>query len=238
MHDDVVIEPMSDDFILWRCLHSGPLSEATIEQRPPDSPDDWSRFRTRNISLLRALTRIYGACAILARSGGHVVGQLRFYPRVVWKREGAGELCLQQDFPNGPAVDFALAEFPPLSQISDKTLLIHCLMTGSPQLEDNPFQRTGIGSSMVRYLAQWGKTQGWERIEVDAFEDIPLIYKLTGSAGCKFWTKLGFRSIDRHPHPFLQDRSDFVVTLEEQAASAGISPENAKDRIIMRLDLV
>jgi hypothetical protein len=149
----------------------------------------------------------------------------------------AGEMCLQQDYPNGPADDFAETEFPPLEKIEDKTLAIHCLMTGSPQKEENPFQRKGIGTRIVRSLIEWAMTKGWEHIEVDAFEDIPMIYEMTGSAGINFWKKLGFRIVDRHPHPYLQDRSEFVVRLEEQAKSIGISPERAKDRLVMRIDL-
>ncbi|MFA9454373.1 MAG: GNAT family N-acetyltransferase, partial [Candidatus Aminicenantaceae bacterium] len=105
------------------------------------------------------------------------------------------------------------------------------------QLEHNPFQRRGIGTRLVLCLAEWAKDQGWERLEVEAFEDIPLIYEVTGSAGITFWNRLGFKTVDRHPHPHLQDRSEFVDTLEMQAASVGISPERARDRIIMRLDL-
>jgi hypothetical protein len=101
MEDDVAIEPMTEEFILWRCLHSGPLSCGAIDQWPSDSQADWERFRERNIPLLKTLTRTYGACAILARAGDRIVGQLRFYPRIVWKMEGAGELCLQQDRPGG-----------------------------------------------------------------------------------------------------------------------------------------
>ena len=90
---------------------------------------------------------------------------------------------------------------------------------------------------MVRFLVQWAKENGWERIEVDAFEDIPIIYEITGSAGHTFWEKLGFRIVDRHPHPYLQERNEFVLKLEEQAESIGISPERAKDRLVMQLDL-
>ena len=49
---------------------------------------------------------------------------------------------------------------------------------------------------------------------------------------------LGFRITDRHPHPHLQGHDEFLQKLEEQAKATGISPERAKDRIIMRLDLM
>jgi len=237
MDEDIVIEPMTEEFILWRCLHYGPLSCLTIDQWPSEGPIDWERCRKRNMPLLKKLTRAYGSCAILARAGDRVVGQLRFYPRAVWNMEKAGELCLQQDYPNGPTEDLVDADFPSLARLGDKTLAVHCFMTGSPQQKENPFQRKGIATGMVKFLIQWAGSKGWERIEVDAFEDLPLVYEITGSAGYPFWQRLGFRIVDRHPHPYLQDRSEFVETLEEQAGSVGIPPESARDRLIMRFDL-
>jgi len=64
-HDeDVVVEPMTEDFALWRCLHDGPLSRETISQWPSASTMPWVRYRDRNTPLLMKLTRTYGACAI------------------------------------------------------------------------------------------------------------------------------------------------------------------------------
>jgi len=235
--EDVVVEPMTEEFILWHCLHGGPLSCYTIDQWAPDSQMPWERYRKRNIPLLEKLTRIYGACAIVARDGGRIVGQLRFYPKAVLDMKGSAGFCLQQDYSAGPADDFAGNDFPPLAQVKDKTLVVHCLMTGSPQQKENPHQRKGIGSRMVRTLIQWAKENGWERIEANSFEDVPIIYEITGCAGHTFWKKLGFSVVGRHPHPDLRDRNPFVIMLEEQAKSAGISSERAKDQIIMRLDL-
>jgi GNAT superfamily N-acetyltransferase len=234
---NVVIEPMTEELILWRCLHFGPLSCSTIEEWPADSEIPFERYRERNKDLLLKLTRTYGACAIVARDGDDVVGMLRFYPREVWKMEGAGELCLQQDHPAGPVDGFADADFPTLEQMADKTLVVHCMMSGSSQLKENPYLRKGIGSRMVKALIPWAADRGWERIEADAFEDLPIIYEITGSAGPAFWQKLGFSVADRHPHPYLQQPSEFLEKLEAQAESLGIDPERAKDTIIMRLDL-
>lgn len=236
--EDVVVEPMTGEFIVWRCLHGGPLSRQTIDRWPAQETLPWERYCGRNTDLLRNLSRAYGACAIIARDADRIVGQLRFYPRAVWEMEGAGSLCLQQDFPAGPADDFAESIFPPREELRDRTLKVHCVMTGSPQQDENPYQRRGVGTRMARALIQWATDNRWERIEADAFEDIPIIYEITGSAGHTFWEKLGFHIADRHPHPDLQNRDPFVVTLEEQAEAIGISPERAKDRLIMRLDLL
>lgn len=240
MLKDVVVEPMTEEFILWRCLHGGPLSRDTIDRWPSEGKMPWERYRERNIPLLVKLTRTYGACAIIARDGAKIVGHLRFYPKAVCDMDGAGGPCLQQEHPAGPVADFTDSDFPGPAQIEDKTLVVHCLMTGSPQQKENPYQRKGIGSRMVRALIDWAKANGWERIEADSFEDLPIIYEITGSAGHGFWEKMGFHLVDRHPHPDLQDPGrfgEFVETLEEQAKSIGIPPERATDRLQMRLDL-
>lgn len=240
MHENLVLEPMSEEFILWRCLHGGPLSRDTIDQWSSVDNMPWDCYRKRNTPLLIKLTKTYGACAILARDGDRVVGHLRFYPSAISKMVGAGGLCLQQDPPNGPDEDFADHNFPELSELADKTLMVHCLMTGSPLRKENPYQRKGVGSRMVRTLIEWAGAHGWEGIEAEAFEDLPIIYEGTGSAGRTFWEKMGFRLVDRHPHPELQDRSsysEFVETLEKQAKAAGIPPGKAIDRLIMRLAL-
>jgi len=241
MIDDVVVEPMTEDFILWRCLHGGPLSRDAIDQWPSASTMPWACYRNRNTLLLIKLTRTYGACAIIARHGDQIVGHLRFYPKAVCDMEGAGHPCLQQDPPAGPVEDFADSDFPNPAQIQDKTLVVHCLMTGSSLQKENPFQRKGIGTRLVRTLIQWAKKNGWECITADSFEDLPIIYEITGSAGHTFWEKLGFHISDRHPHPDLQDRSqfaEFVTTLEKQAEAIGIPHARARDRLVMRLDLI
>ncbi len=247
MVEDVVVEPMTEEFIVWRCLHGGPLSRETIDQWSSASTLPFERYRDRNIPLLVKLTRTYGACAILARDGDEIVGQLRFYPKAVYDLKGAGYLCLQQDHPAGPAADFADSDFPALAQIQDKTLVVNCMMTGSSQQKANPYQRKGIGTRMVGALIEWARANGWERIEADSFEDNPIIYEITGCAGHTFWEKMGFRLVDRHPHPDLQQGGsefegdsefvEFIKTLEEQAKSVGIDPARAIDRLVMRLDM-
>jgi GNAT superfamily N-acetyltransferase len=240
MIDKIIIEPMTEDFIVWRCLHGGPLSRETIDRRSSSDIMSFDHYRERNTSLLEKITRIYGACAIIARDSEEIVGQLRFYPKAICNLEGAGGMCLQQNPAAGPAEDFVDIYFPPPSQIKDKTLVVHCMMTGSSLQKENPYQRKGIGSRMVRVLIEWAKANDWERIEADSFEDLPIIYEITGSTGHTFWKKLGFKLVNRHPHPELHDRSqnsEFITTLEEQAKSIGIPPERAKHRLVMRLDL-
>ena len=235
MIENIAVEPMTEDFILWRCIHGGPLSHGTIDQWAPDDKMPWDRYRNRNKALLSKLTKIYGACAIIARDRGEIAGQLRFYPKAVWEAEGAGLLCLQQDNPAGPVDEFAESNFPPQAELVDKTLEVHCMMAGAPG--DDRYKRKGIASQMVNTLIAWAKENGWDAIRANSFEDIPLLYGCTGNAGRTFWEKLGFRVADRIPHPHFQERTDFVIKIEKQGEAIGIAPERATDRIVMQLDL-
>ncbi|MDH4197660.1 MAG: GNAT family N-acetyltransferase, partial [Candidatus Aminicenantes bacterium] len=103
--------------------------------------------------------------------------------------------------------------------------------------KENPYQRRGLGTRLVRALIRWAKANDWDRLEATSFEDLPLIYEITGSAGHTFWEKLGFSLAERGPHPDLEGKNEFTRTLKEQARALGIPPERARDRLIMRLTL-
>ena len=103
MRETIVIEPMTERFILWRCLHGGPLSENTINVLPKNKGEEWEAYRDTNIPLLEKIVKTYGTCAILARDGDQTVGFLRFYPKILYSMKEAGTLCLQQAFPAGPS---------------------------------------------------------------------------------------------------------------------------------------
>ena len=237
MLNDVVIEMMSSEFILWRCLHGGPVTRETVDS-PGNDALPWVQLRARNVPLLAKLTETYGACAVVARDGNRIVGQLRFYPKAVWDLASGLGMCLQQAFPNGPADDFMENTFPPLDEIADKTLCIHCMMTGSPKQKENPYQRKGIATRMVRTLIEWARQRGWHAIEASAYEDLPCIYTITGQAGKAFWEKLGFRVVETGIEPAFLDGEfgDFVSVLLKEAAERGMDAETAKTKYTMRLE--
>lgn len=230
---------LTEDFPLWRCLHGGPLDQRTIEQWPPDSTMPWQVLRARNVPLLKKLTQVYGACAVVALDHEQVVGQLRFYPREVCALAGAGAefMCLQQRAPNGPPDDFVEAVFPPLSQLKDKTLFVHCLMTVSSQSPEHTYRRKGIGSQMVRVLIDWARTAGWQAIETVAYEDLDLLYGITGVAGRTFWDMLGFQVAEIGVEQGLAGENDFTRALREQARAVGLAQEAISHKYTMRLGL-
>jgi hypothetical protein len=236
MPDDLVVEPMAEGFIVWRCLHGGPISRRTIDSPPPNLEVDWPSIRVRNIPLLRKLTRTYGACAILAHDGDEVVGTLRFYPKVLCSFvEGAG-FCLQQTAPAGPKDDLAAGEFRSLEGLTDKTLFVHCLMIASPSGDPGRYRRKGLATRLALELVRWAKNQGWSAIEATSYEEIPMLYAISGVAGRRFWEKLGFSMVHQDTEPAIS--GDFLETLRKDAVAAGLQPENVANRYRMRFELI
>jgi GNAT superfamily N-acetyltransferase len=254
MNKEITIEPMTEDFILWRCLHSGPLSKQTMEQYPSKDGQivNFKKIRGINIPLLKKLIKTYGSCAIIARQGNEIVGVLRFYPKAIISMEKAGFLCMQQDYPAGPAEDFINEQFPPFDQIEDKTLKVHCIMTARPYAGDDEMEifgmrclgkveagaRKGIGLKLVKALITWAKEQGWERIELTTFADLDIFYGTTGGAGKGFWEKAGFKVEKTRP----MSRKDWPdekarTLIEDQAKAAGITSEQAWSFYDMACDL-
>jgi ribosomal protein S18 acetylase RimI-like enzyme len=142
-------------------------------------------------------------------------------------------------YPAGPAADFATQSFPPPERMADRTLFIHCMMTGSPQQSDNPYQRRGLASRMVRTLMAWAARRGWTAVESHAYADLPCLYAVTGQAGRAFWEKLGFRVVSAVPEPaFAQaEHEPFIEALLKEAAQHGIAPEAATTRYTMRREM-
>lgn len=235
MPEDLSVEPMREDFILWRCLHGGPLNRRTIDAPAPGIEVDWPFVRARNLPLLRRLIQTYGSCAILARDGEDVVGTLRFYPKALCSfSEGAG-FCLQQRYPAGPRDDMADGGVPFLKDMPDKTLFVHCLMVAAPPGDPQRYRRKGLASRMALELISWAESGGWAAIEAAAYEELPMLYAISGAAGRRFWEKLGFRVSRRDTETAIS--GEFLDELREDAVASGIPPENVADRYWMRLEI-
>lgn len=228
---------MTGPFVLWRCLHSGPLSADSIDRWSPDSSMPWQELRDRNVPLLTKLAEMYGAYAIVARDGDQIVGQLRFYPEAIASMAQAGQWCLQQAFPAGPAPQLAERRFPALAEIEDKTLTVHCLMVGSPSSPDKHLRHRGIATRMVRELIRWAAQQGWTSIEAPAYEDLPILYDITGVAGKRFWEKLGFQIAHTGTEPGFLQEGELLRAMREQAIAQGLDQECVMNLYTMQINL-
>ncbi len=232
----LVVEPMREDLMLWRCLHAGPINKENLDSPPTNPQVDWPAVRKRNIPLLKKLTQVYGACAITAREGEQVVATLRFYPKVLCEFGDCGAgFCMQQLHPAGPAEDLVTREFPRVQELQDRTLFVHCLLVAAPVEELGRYRRKGLASRLVRELVRWSAENGWNAIEANAYEEIPLLYDIGGVAGRTFWQKLGFSVIHQDIEPGIV--GEFLETMRKSALSAGIPVGSVANRYRMRMDL-
>jgi hypothetical protein len=236
MLDRLVVEPMREDLILWRCLHAGPISAQNLDAPPPNPQVDFPAVRTRNVPLLQKLIRVYGTCAITARDGDEIVATLRFYPKALCTFGDSGlGFCMQQSIPAGPADDLVTREFPPLCELPEKTLFVHCLLVVSSGEEPDRYRRKGLASRLVHELIRWAGEEGWRAIEANAYEEIPLLYDIAGVAGRIFWQKLGFSVVRQDTEPAIS--GEFFDVVSKSALSVGIPPERVANRYRMRLEL-
>jgi hypothetical protein len=233
---NLTIAPMTADFIVWRCLHGGPLSRAAIDRPAPHPRIDWPSIRARNVPLLERLIRTYGSCAMVARDGEDVVGTLRFYPKELCAfGEGGAAFCLQQAYPAGPRDDMAARPWPAREEMREKILFVHCLMVAAPEGEPGRYRRRGLATRMARELARWAREEGWEAIEAAAYEEIPWLYANAGVAGRRFWEKLGFRIVHEDSEPAMS--GELLEVIRKSAAEAGLPPEKTTNRYWMRREV-
>jgi GNAT superfamily N-acetyltransferase len=238
MTTPITVEMMSENALWWRCLHGGPLTTDSLERWDREGDLPWAEFRARNLPLLRNLVETYGACGVAARVGDHLVGQLRFYPRAVCElAEGGLGMCLQQQSPHGPPNDLGHRRFPPLAEIKDKTLVVHCMMLASAGPDGESHRRKGTGTRMARALIDWATANGWQAIEATAYESLPIVYAITGQADRSFWEKLGYRLVRTEREPALEEEADFVGQMRAEARSRGLDPATVANRYVMRLAL-
>ena len=71
--------PMGRDFILFRCIHCGPLSPSNIGTMSENMEGMSGEQLDRNKEFLARIIDAYGSCAMLAMEGDLVVAQARFY---------------------------------------------------------------------------------------------------------------------------------------------------------------
>jgi hypothetical protein len=238
MSEPIVVEMMTREALLWRCLHGGPLTANSLEEAGPDGNVPFAVFRARNLRLLENLTDTYGACAVAARMGEAFVGHLRFYPQAVREMAAPGQgLCMQQEFPGGPPDDLGSRAFPRIEEIGDRTLLVHCMMVAAEGPEGWALRRQGIGTRLARALIDWAATNGWRAIEATAYASLPIIYTISGQAGRGFWESLGFRLLRTEREPLLEKENDFVRKMRQEALGLGLDPASIANKYVMRLDL-
>ena len=172
---EIHIRPMGMDYIM--SAQEPPGIEVAVGCRVHVDPEKWPN--PMYVTYYKKLTEAYGACAILAWQDRTVVGFLPFTPTECGQRLPA---CVHYVDKERMAEVRAFAPVPQ-SDLSPKALKTHCLSVRESM------RRKGLGSQMVRYLVEWARANGWERIQGWAFEtsDFGWLPDIV------FWEKCGFK---------------------------------------------
>lgn len=166
-----------DEWLPDRCLSEGvPLDPAGLEPEHGcgSLAEHCEKFAPGNRALLEALYRDvlerFGCCGFVAWHEGKIVGYNNFFPRQI-----AREIRFY-----GWGTD---------EDISPTTLVHNCIS----MLRNNKFRRKGIGTNLMLHSLRWGKSHGWERMEVHlVLPNVASGFANEQKSGQAFWEKLGF----------------------------------------------
>ena len=177
---EIVIRPMGLDYLIADMEPAGLTVELTCRQFAEVWPNP------TYVTYYRKLTNAYGAAAILAWQNRSVVGFLPFQPQAFGMPSLPGcihYVATEEGDENGPPAQSIEKGTPtPFEELPARTLVVHCVSV-TPEL-----RRHGLGTAMARYLVDWARAEGWERIQGSTF--------LSGDWGwlpnVAFWEKAGF----------------------------------------------
>ena len=155
------ILPMTKDFVLFRCVHFGPLGPSNIETAPADIPGLLDGQFERNKRFLTRVIDAYGSCGMLAMDGDFVVGHVRFYPQTICDQH---RFCCQD--PNN-AITHEMVEMnlPRLENPADRILRIDCI------LAHEDYRGQGLTHALLDGVLDWAKNNNWTAVRAWASPD-------------------------------------------------------------------
>ena len=172
---EIVIRTMGSDYVMADQEPQG--IEVAVGCRVHADADKWPN--PMYVTYYKKLTEAYGACAMLAWQGNTVVGFLPFTPAGCGQRLPS---CVHY-VDDGDMREVAAFSPVPRNAMRPKVLKTHCLSV------KQSMRREGLGSEMVRYLVEWARANGWDRVQGWAFErsDFGWLPDIV------FWEKCGFK---------------------------------------------
>jgi len=182
---------MNKNFILFCCLHCGPLSSSTIDEKcklPKEQLDRNKKFLTR-------LINTYGSCAMLAMEGDSVVAHARFYPQILYDQV---KICCQD--PN-QAITQQMVEmdFPPIENPADRTLKIACFFV------HKDYRGQGLSHKLIDAILEWAKNNAWKSVRCLASSGNYWLASEMCTPMLRTYSKHGFKKIETVTIPELKD---------------------------------
>ena len=170
---------MNKDFILFCCLHCGPLSPSSIEERC-SLPEGQSN---RNKKLLARLIDTYGSCAMLAMEGDSVVAHARYYPETIYNQF---KFCCQD--PNHAVTqEMVEMKLPSLADPAERILRITCFFV------HKDYQGQGLSHKLIDAILEWAINNAWRGVRCFAYPDNYWLSSEMCTPMLRTYSKHGFR---------------------------------------------
>ena len=187
--------PMDKDFILYRCLHDGPLSPSNIETKSMNIGSLTREQLDRNKKFLTRLVNAYGSCAMLAWEDDYVVAHARFYPQIIYDRF---KICC-----HGP--NYAITqeieemELPPLKNQAERILRITCFFV------HKDYRGQGLSHKLIDAILKWAKNNNWKSVRCFAYQDNYWLASEMCTPMLRAYSKHGFKKIGIVTLPEVKD---------------------------------
>ena len=157
----MIIRPMDKDFILFQCLHCGPLSPSNIETKSRNKEGISKEQFERNKKFLTRITDAYGSCAMLAIEGNSVVAPARFYPQIILNQV---DFCCH-DPKYAITQKMVEMDLPAIENPADRILKIDCFLVH----EKNRGQ--GLSHALIDGILEWAQSNNWKTVRAHAASD-------------------------------------------------------------------
>ena len=177
--------PMDKDFILFRCLHNGPLSPSNIETKSMNIARVSVKQLDRNKKFLERLVNAYGSCAMLAWENDYVVAHARFYPQIIYDRF---KFCCHD--PNYAITqEIAEIELPLLNNQPERILRITCFFV------HRDYRGQGLSHKLIDAILNWAKRNNWKSVRCFAYQNNYWLASEMCTPMLSTYSKHGFKRI-------------------------------------------
>jgi len=153
--------PMDKDFILYRCLHCGPLSPSNIGTKSKNIEGISKEQLDRNKKSLSRFINTYGSCAMLAIEDDHVVAHARFYPQIICDQIA---FCCQ-DPRYAITQQMVEMDLPIIENPADRILRIDCILV------HKDYRGRRLSHALIDGILEWAQSHDWKGVRALAALD-------------------------------------------------------------------
>ena len=187
--------PMDKEFILFRCLHNGPLSPSNIVTKSMNVASVSGKQLDRNKQFLARLVNAYGSCAMLAWEDDSVVAHARFYPQVIYDRF---KFCCHD--PNYAITqEIADMELPSLTDQDERILRITCFFVY------RDYRGQGLSHKLIDAILKWAKNNSWKSVRCYAYQNNYWLASEMCTPMLSTYSKHGFKKTEIVTLPEVRD---------------------------------